>query len=76
MAAAVTPVKLEKIITRYAGKRLFIPLSFPFLYRVLTVLESLHLSFGLRGDNLKGLHHLQEPDFAETRRLGLHFREF
>lgn len=76
MAAAKSPVKLEEIITRYAGKRLFIPIPFAILYRALSVLESMHLSFGLRADNLKGLHHLPEPDFAEARRLGLQFREF
>jgi nucleoside-diphosphate-sugar epimerase len=76
MAAASTPVKLEKIITRYAGKRIFIPISFSLLYRILTVLEAIHLSFGLRGDNLKGLHYLAESDFDEARRLGLQFRKF
>ena len=55
---------------------MFIPIPFPFLYRLLGVLEALHLSFGLRADNLLGLHHLADPDFAESRRLGLSFREF
>lgn len=76
MAASDSAVELEKIISRFAGKRIFISIPFPFLYRMLTVLEAAHLSFGLRGDNLKGLRHLQEPDFEETRRLGLHFRDF
>jgi hypothetical protein len=76
MAASDHPVKLETIIARFAGNRLFIPIPFPFLYRVLGVLESMHLSFGLRADNLLGLHHLAEPEFSESRRLGLNFREF
>jgi len=76
MAAAETAVRLEKIISRYAGKRMFIPVPFPLFYRGLTLLESVHLSFGLRGDNLKGLYYQQEPDFDETRRLDLQFREF
>lgn len=76
MAAAETPIKLEKIISRYTGKRVFIPLPFSFFYRLLVVLESLHLSFGLRTDNLQGLHYLAEPDFGEVQRLGLRFREF
>ena len=76
MAAASKTVRLEQIISRYAGKRIFIPIPFPVFYRGLTILESLHLSFGLKGDNLKGLHYLPEPDFDQARRLGLQFREF
>ena len=76
MAASEQPVKLETIIARFAGNRMFVPIPFPFLYRVLGILESIHLSFGLRADNLLGLHHLAEPGFGESRRLGLKFREF
>lgn len=76
MAASNTPVRLEKIISKYAGNRMFVPIPFAFFYRTLGLLETMHLSFGLKADNLKGLYHLPEADFVEARRLGLRFRDF